>query len=53
MGVVDRSITYEFGCYILGFSVGFLEFDGIVYIVFKIYGVFIVDKMLIIIFYYV
>lgn len=52
-GVVDRSTTYEFGCYILGPSVGFLEFDGTAHTVSKTHGVFTVDKMPITISYHV
>lgn len=52
-GAVDRSTTYEFGCYILGPSVGFLEFDGTAHTVSKTHGVFTVDKMPITISYHV
>ncbi|XP_062588961.1 uncharacterized protein LOC134250623 [Saccostrea cucullata] len=44
-GVVDRSTTYEFGCYILGPSVGFLEFDATAHTVSKTHGVFTLDKL--------
>ncbi|XP_061177139.1 uncharacterized protein LOC133185862 [Saccostrea echinata] len=44
-GMVDRSTTYEFGCYILGPSVGFLEFDATAHTVSKTHGVFTLDKL--------
>ncbi|XP_048764693.2 uncharacterized protein LOC125672540 [Ostrea edulis] len=44
-GVVDRSTTYEFGCYILGPSVGFLEFDAVAHTVSKTHGIFTLDKL--------
>jgi hypothetical protein len=44
-GVVDRSTTYEFGCYILGPSIGFVEFDAIAHTVSKSHGVFTLDKL--------
>ncbi|XP_078334759.1 uncharacterized protein LOC111128784 isoform X2 [Crassostrea virginica] len=52
-GVVDRSTSYEYGCYILGPSVAFLEFDATAQTISKTHGVFTVDRMPITITYHV
>lgn len=52
-GVVDRSTSYEYGCYILGPSVAFLEFDATAQTISKTHDVFTVDRMPITITYHV
>ncbi|XP_062577184.1 uncharacterized protein LOC134239056 [Saccostrea cucullata] len=44
-GVVDRSTTYDFGCYILGPSTAFLRFSRSAHVITKSHEVFTADKL--------